>query len=58
MEKQSEVYLFGQVLGTHSFYANSEKSDQYQKFAAYTSCEFARLLYERFLPMEDGAAEG
>ena len=38
-------------------YANSEKSDQYQKFAAYTSCEFAKLLYERFLPMEDGAAE-
>ena len=34
-------------------YANSEKSDQYQKFAAYTSCEFAKLLYERSLPMED-----
>ncbi len=34
-------------------YANSEKSDQYQKFAAYTSCEFAKLLYERFLPLED-----
>lgn len=33
-------------------YANSEKSDQYQKFAAYTSCEFAKLLWERFLPME------
>ncbi len=32
-------------------YANSEKSDQYQKFAAHTSCEFARLLYEKFLPL-------
>lgn len=31
-------------------YANNEKSDQYQKFAAYTSCEFAKLLYEKFLP--------
>lgn len=33
--------------------ADSEKSDQYQKFAAYTSCEFAKLLYENFLPMHD-----
>ena len=33
-------------------FANSEKSDDYQKFAAYTSCEFAKLLYEKFLPME------
>ncbi|MBR5365629.1 MAG: hypothetical protein IK132_05260 [Clostridia bacterium] len=32
-------------------YANSEKSDQYQKFAAYTSCEFAKLLYEKYLPL-------
>lgn len=31
-------------------YANNEKSDQYQKFAAYTSCEFAKLLTEKFLP--------
>ena len=31
-------------------YANNEKSDQYQKFAAYTSCEFAKLLIEKFLP--------
>ncbi len=33
-------------------YANSEKSDQYQKFAAYTSCEFAKLLYEKYLPLD------
>ena len=32
-------------------YANNEKSDQYQKFAAYTSCEFAKLLIEKFLPI-------
>lgn len=32
-------------------YANNEKSDQYQKFAAYTSCEFAKLLMERYLPV-------
>ena len=33
-------------------FANSEKSDDFQKFAAYTSCEFAKLLYEKFLPMD------
>ena len=33
-------------------YANSEKTDEYQKFAAYTSCQFAKLLYEKYLPME------
>ena len=32
-------------------YADAQKSDQYQKFAAFTSCEFARLLYEKFLPL-------
>ena len=31
-------------------YADSDKTDDYQKFAAYTSCEFAKLLYEKFLP--------
>lgn len=30
-------------------FANSEKSDDYQKFAAYTSCEFAKLLIEKYL---------
>ena len=33
-------------------YANNEKSDQYQKFAAYTSCEFSKLVIEKFLPTE------
>ena len=31
-------------------YADSSKSDQYQKFAAYTAAAFANLLYEKFLP--------
>lgn len=31
-------------------FANSEKSDDYQKFAAFTSCEFVKLLTEKFLP--------
>ena len=30
--------------------ADEEKSDQYQKFAAFTSAQFAKLLYEKFLP--------
>lgn len=34
-------------------FADSEKSDDYQRFAAYTSCEFAKLLYEKYLPLED-----
>ena len=33
-------------------FANSEKSDEFQKFAAYTSCEFAKLLYEKYLPLD------
>lgn len=33
-------------------YANNDKSDQYQKFAAYTSCEFAKLLIEGYLPKD------
>ena len=33
-------------------FANSEKSDDFQKFAAYTSCEFAKLLYTKFLPLD------
>ncbi len=32
-------------------YGNAEKSDDFQRFAAYTSFEFAKLLYEKFLPM-------
>ena len=34
-------------------FADSQKSDDYQRFAAYTSCEFAKLLYEKFLPFDD-----
>lgn len=33
-------------------FANNDKSDDYQKFAAYTSCQFAKLLYEKFLPLD------
>ena len=33
-------------------FADSRKSDEYQRFAAYFSCEFARFLYEKILPME------
>ena len=29
-------------------YADEEKNDQYQKFAAYNSAQFAKLLYEEF----------
>ena len=34
-------------------FANSKKSDEYQRFAAYSSCEFAKFLYEKILPMDD-----
>ena len=34
-------------------FADSKKSDDYQRFAAYSSCEFAQYLYEKVLPMED-----
>ncbi|MGN1095157.1 MAG: hypothetical protein ACI4QR_02080 [Eubacteriales bacterium] len=33
-------------------FADSRKSDKYQKLAAYTSSEFAKLLYEKFLPLD------
>lgn len=33
-------------------YANEEKSDQYQKFAAYDSSQFTKYLLERHLPLE------
>lgn len=32
-------------------FADNEKSDDYQRFAAYSSCEFAQFLYEKILPM-------
>ena len=34
-------------------FADAEKSDDYQRFAAYTSCDFAKHLYENVLPMGD-----
>ena len=37
------------VLKSVCDYADEEKSDQYQKFAAYNSALFAKLLYEKFL---------
>ena len=33
-------------------FADSQKSDEYQSFAAYSSCEFAQFLYEKILPMD------
>jgi len=33
-------------------FADSQKSDEYQRFAAYSSCEFAQFLYEKILPMD------
>jgi len=33
-------------------FADSGKSDDYQRFAAYSSCEFAKFLYEKILPMD------
>ena len=33
-------------------YADAKKSDRYQRFAAYTAAEFAKLLYEKYLPYE------
>lgn len=37
------------VLKSVCDFADSRKSDQYQKFAAFTSMEFAKLLYENYL---------
>lgn len=34
-------------------FANSEKSDDYQKFAAFTSSRFAQYLYENHLPLDE-----
>ena len=33
-------------------FADSRKSDDYQRFAAYSSCEFAKFLYEKILPLD------
>lgn len=40
----------GLVIKSVCDYADDEKSDRYQKFAAFTSAQFAKLLYEKFLP--------
>ena len=39
----------GLIIKSVCDYADEEKSDQYQKFAAFTSAQFAKLLYEKFL---------
>ena len=39
----------GLVIKSVCDYADEEKSDQYQKFAAFTSAQFAKLLFENFL---------
>ena len=39
----------GLVIKSVCDYADEEKSDQYQKFAAYTSAQFAKILYEKYL---------
>lgn len=41
------------IIKSVSDFADNRKSDQYQKFAAYTSAEFARFLFERYLPMKE-----
>ena len=33
-------------------FADSRKTDEYQRFAAYSSCEFAKFLYEKILPFD------
>ncbi len=40
----------GLVIKSVCDYANEEKSDQYQKFAAFTSAQFTKFLFEKFLP--------
>lgn len=32
-------------------FADNRKSDDYQRYAAYSSCEFAKFLYEKILPL-------
>lgn len=58
MESYAVMYAAGQapaprpmglVIKSVCDYADDEKSDQYQKFAAYTSAQFAKLLYEKYL---------
>ena len=39
----------GLIIKSVCDYADEEKSNQYQKFAAFTSAQFTKLLYEKFL---------
>ena len=50
-ENAAQPQPYALVIKGVSDYADGEKSDDYQKFAAYTSAEFAKLLYEKFLPL-------
>ena len=38
-------------------YADSEKSDKYQKFAAYNSSLFTKELIEKYLPFTAGTTQ-
>lgn len=40
------------IIKSVSDYADEKKDDRVQKFSAYTSAEFAKFLYEDFLPLE------
>ena len=40
----------GLIIKSVCDYADEEKSDQYQKFAAFTSSQFAKYLIENYLP--------
>ena len=33
-------------------FADNRKSDYFQRYAAYSSCEFAKFLYEKVLPLD------
>lgn len=39
----------GLVIKSVCDYADEKKSDKYQKFAAYTSAQFAKIVYEKYL---------
>ena len=39
----------GLVIKSVCDYADEEKSDKYQRFAAYTSAQFAKIVYEKYL---------
>ena len=49
VKEASEPGPKGLVIKGVCDYADEEKSDQYQKFAAFNSAQFAKLLFEEFL---------